>query len=79
MQFTALEDFWCDETHSHYCKGLSYTVRPAEAYDLDKLPQKQAAQIKARCEALALLVPQWLAAGKVRPGGPAGGSVRGGD
>ncbi len=24
MQFTALKDFWSDETKSQYCKGLSY-------------------------------------------------------
>lgn len=78
MEFTALEDFFCPETQSQYSKGLSYTVRPAEAYALDKMPPKTAAQVKARCDALATLVPQWIAAGKVAPGRPAGGTVRGG-
>lgn len=77
MQFTALEDFWCEETKSQYCKDMSYTVRPADAYQLDKRPPKEAGKIKASCEALARLFPQWIAEGKVRPGGPGGGQVRG--
>lgn len=79
MQFTALEDFWCEETQSGYTKGLSYTVRPASAYGLDKRPPKQAAQIQKRCDALAALVPEWLKQGKIRLGGPVGGAVRGGE
>lgn len=78
MEFTALQDFFCAETQSHYGKGLSYTVRPASSYPLDKMPEAQAKQIQARCEALAKLLPKWIAEGKVAPGRPAGGSVRGG-
>ena len=78
MQFTALEDFWCEETQSQYVEGLSYTVRPAEAFNLAAMPAKQAAKVRARCAALAALAPQWLAQGKIREGGPAGGQVRGG-
>ena len=78
MEFTALQDFFSAETQSHYGAGLSYTVRPASAYPLDTMPEKRAAEVKARCAALAKLVPQWIAEGKVAPGRPAGGSVRGG-
>lgn len=78
MEFTALQDFFCEETQSSYGKGLSYTVRAASEYPLDKMAPKQAAQVKRRCEALAKLVPQWIKQGKVAPGRPAGGSVRGG-
>jgi len=78
MEFTALQDFFCEETQSSYGKGLSYTVRPASEYPLDKMPKEKAEQIKKRCEALAKLVPQWIKEGKVAPGRPAGGSVRGG-
>ena len=78
MEFTALQDFFSAETQSHYCNGLSYTVRPASAYPLGQMPEKQAAEVKARCEALAKLVPQWVKEGKVALGRPAGGSVRGG-
>lgn len=77
MQFTALEDFWCDETQSFYVKGLSYTVRPASDYSLADMPVKTANQIRGRCNALAALFPQWITSGKIRQGGPAGGSVRG--
>jgi hypothetical protein len=78
MEFTALQDFFCAETQSHYGAGLSYTVRPASEYPLDAMPPKTAAQVRARCEALAKLVPQWIAEGKAVAGRPAGGSVRGG-
>lgn len=27
MQFTALQDFWCEELKSQYTKGMTYTVR----------------------------------------------------
>jgi len=30
MRFTALQDFFSEETRSQYTKGLSYTVRPAD-------------------------------------------------
>jgi hypothetical protein len=76
MQFTALEDFFSPETQSHYCKGLSYTVRPF--VDHPAWDEKTRAQVKARCEALARLAPQWLAEGKIRLGGPEGGQMRGG-
>jgi len=78
MQFTALEDFFCPETQSQYCKGLSYTVRPFEEVDRPGWAEKTRAQVRGRCEALAALAPQWLAAGKIRLGGPEGGQVRGG-
>lgn len=78
MEFTALDTFFCAETQSGYEKGLSYTVRPASEYPLDTMHPKIAAQVKARCEALAELVPQWITAGKVVAGRPAGASVRGG-
>ena len=32
MQFTALVDFWSDETRSQYCAGLSYTAHDDEAH-----------------------------------------------
>lgn len=78
MEFTALEDFFCAETQSHYNKGLSYTVRPASDYPLEAMHPKQAAQVKSRCEALARMLPQWIQTGKAVLGRPAGGSVRGG-
>ncbi|TAK45252.1 MAG: hypothetical protein EPO27_10555 [Betaproteobacteria bacterium] len=78
MEFTALQDFFCEDTQSSYGKGLSYTVRPANAYPLDQMDPKLAAQVRGRCEALAKLVPQWIKEGKVAPGRPAGGAVRGG-
>lgn len=78
FQFTAMEDFFCPETQSHYVKGLSYTVRGFATYDASKWDEKTTAQVKVRCEALAKFVPQWIAAGKVRSGGPVGGQVRGG-
>ena len=70
-QFTALEDFFCAETQSHYAKGLSYTVRAFESYDASAWNEKTRAQVKARCDALGALLPQWLRDGKVRLGGPA--------
>ncbi len=30
MRFTALQDFYSDETQSQYVSGLSYTVRAAD-------------------------------------------------
>ncbi len=78
MEFTALQDFWCEETKSQYAAGMSYTVRPVSSYPLDQLSPKTVAQVRARCEALAQLVPQWIAEGKVALGRPAGGTVRGG-
>lgn len=54
MRFTALIDFFSEETRSQYTAGLSYTVRPGHPGH-DKL---------------AALVEIWLAEGKVRLGGP---------
>lgn len=78
MQFTALKTFFCSETQSEYCEGMSYTVRPFAEVDNPAWDDKTKAQVRGRCEALAKLAPQWLKEGKIRPGGPAGGSVRGG-
>ena len=56
MQFTALEDFFCPETQSQYCKGLSYTVRPFEEVDRPGWAEKTRAQVRGRCEAHAALL-----------------------
>ena len=77
-QFTALEDFFCAETQSHYAKDLSYTVRAFESYDASAWNEKQRAQVKARCDALAALLPRWLQEGKVRLGGPLAAQVNAG-
>lgn len=77
MEFTALQDFFSPETQSHYSAGLSYTARAADDYPLDAMPEKRAAEVKARCEALARLLPQWVKEGKVMPGRPAAARVKG--
>lgn len=46
MKFTALTDFYSEETKSQYVKGLGYSVRDPKS-------------------ALAKLVPQWVAEGKI--------------
>ena len=54
MEFTALKDFFCEETQSGYAKGLSYTARPASLYT---------GAAAKRADSLAKLVPQWIKEG----------------
>lgn len=78
IEFTAQEDFWIEELQSAYGKGLSYTVRPAEAYDHSKMPEKVSKLITKRCEFLATQIPIWLKEGKIKLGREgSSGSVRG--
>jgi hypothetical protein len=79
MQFTPVEDFFCKELKSQYCKGLSYTVRPADDPRIAGTDKRSVLTRKNRA-LLAQLVPQWLAEGKVVLGAPAAtqpGSVEG--
>lgn len=52
MRFTALQDFYSEETGSHYLRGLSYTVRPGNA-QLSDLVDKWAMENKVRISGLA--------------------------
>lgn len=63
MQFTPLKDFHSPELKSDYVKGLSYTLRPANQPGIS-------AREKAGREKLAVLLPKWIAEGKVRYGSP---------
>jgi hypothetical protein len=47
MQFTPLQDFFCEELRSQYCVGLSYTVRQADE-TLQALVPKWIAEGKVR-------------------------------
>lgn len=39
MRFTALQDFYSDETQSQYVAGLSYETRPGDSQLSELLPQ----------------------------------------
>ena len=39
MRFTALRDFYSDETQSHYVAGLSYETRPDDRKLIELVPQ----------------------------------------
>lgn len=39
MRFTALQDFYSDETQSHYVAGLSYETRPGDRKLTELVPQ----------------------------------------
>jgi len=39
MRFTALRDFYSDETRSHYVAGLSYETRPGDHKLIEMVPQ----------------------------------------
>lgn len=39
MRFTALQDFFSEETKSQYVKGLSYTARPQDEVLLSLVPK----------------------------------------
>ena len=39
MRFTALEDFYSDETQSQYVAGLSYESRPGDRKLIELIPQ----------------------------------------
>jgi hypothetical protein len=66
MQFTPLQDFFCEELRSQYCVGLSYTVRPKPA-DPDIPGDKETPKEQT---VLGKLLPKWIAEGKVRLGAP---------
>jgi hypothetical protein len=39
MRFTALQDFYSDETQSQYVAGLSYETRPGDRTLIELVPQ----------------------------------------
>jgi len=39
MRFTALQDFYSDETQSQYVAGLSYETRPGDHKLIELVPQ----------------------------------------
>ena len=39
MRFTALQDFYSDETQSQYVVGLSYEARPGDFTLIELVPQ----------------------------------------
>ena len=39
MRFTALQDFYSDETQSQYLAGLSYETRPRDHKLIELVPQ----------------------------------------
>jgi hypothetical protein len=69
MQFTPLKDFLSPELKSAYCKGLSYTARPADDPAVQG-PGKRLKKTRENRALLAKLLPQWVAEGKVRYGSP---------
>ena len=63
MQFTPNENFTDSDLRSEYLVGLSYTVK-------DYVDPTNGKLVKAEDSLLAKKVPEWIAAGKVRLGGP---------
>jgi hypothetical protein len=65
QEFTAVEDFYSEETRSQYTKDLSYTARAPDDYGKATSKDKKVLAARARCTALNKLLPQWVAEGKV--------------
>ena len=75
MDFTAIQDFFSDETGSQYTAGMSYTAKdPARYIGPDGKPNKVA---QKRANALIKLIPQWVKEGKVVLGRPTAAQIIG--
>lgn len=78
MNFTPLADFYCEELKSHYCVGLSYTLKRADDPAIAG-PDKRSTRTRQNRATLAKLLPVWLQEGKVTlglPVAPVSGAAR---